>query len=106
MPTYLAGFSVVANIAGSLACLAQTDVKRLIAYSSVGHMGFIGLGIATMSPEGLNGALYANLAHGIITGLLFFLAGAIKDRSEEHTSELQSHVNLVCRLLLEKKKTL
>ena len=49
---YLAGFSTVAIIVGSLACLAQTDVKRLIAYSSVGHMGFIGLGIATMSPAG------------------------------------------------------
>jgi NADH-quinone oxidoreductase subunit M len=85
---YLAGFSVVAIIAGSLACLAQTDVKRLIAYSSVGHMGFIGLGIATMSPAGLNGALYANLAHGIITGLLFFLAGAIKDRHD--TSDLRT----------------
>ncbi|HWD80446.1 MAG TPA: NADH-quinone oxidoreductase subunit M [Kribbella sp.] len=85
---YLAGFSVVAIIAGSLACLAQTDVKRLIAYSSVGHMGFIGLGIATMSPEGLNGALYANIAHGIITGLLFFLAGAIKDRHD--TSDLRA----------------
>ncbi|GAA1157037.1 NADH-quinone oxidoreductase subunit M [Kribbella jejuensis] len=85
---YLAGFSVVAIIAGSLACLAQTDVKRLIAYSSVGHMGFIGLGIATMSPEGLNGALYANIAHGVITGLLFFLAGAIKDRHD--TSDLRA----------------
>jgi NADH-quinone oxidoreductase subunit M len=85
---YLAGFSTVAIIAGSLACLAQTDVKRLIAYSSVGHMGFIGLGISTMSPEGLSGALYANIAHGIITGLLFFLAGAIKDRHD--TSDLRA----------------
>ena len=85
---YLAGFSTVAIIAGSLACLAQTDVKRLIAYSSVGHMGFIGLGIATMSPEGLSGALFANLAHGVITGLLFFLAGAIKDRHD--TSDLRA----------------
>jgi NADH-quinone oxidoreductase subunit M len=85
---YLAGLSTVAIIAGSLACLAQTDVKRLIAYSSVGHMGFIGLGIATMSPEGLNGALFANIAHGIITGLLFFLAGAIKDRHD--TSDLRA----------------
>ncbi|MDX6252406.1 MAG: NADH-quinone oxidoreductase subunit [Kribbellaceae bacterium] len=85
---YLAGFSTVAIIAGSLACLAQTDVKRLIAYSSVGHMGFIGLGISTMSPEGLSGALFANIAHGIITGLLFFLAGAIKDRHD--TSDLRA----------------
>jgi NADH-quinone oxidoreductase subunit M len=51
-------------------------------------MGFIGLGIATMSPEGLNGALFANIAHGIITGLLFFLAGAIKDRHD--TSDLRA----------------
>jgi NADH-quinone oxidoreductase subunit M len=85
---YLAGFSTVAIIAGSLVCLAQTDVKRLIAYSSVGHMGFIGLGIATMSPEGLSGALFANIAHGLITGLLFFLAGAIKDRHD--TSDLRA----------------
>ncbi|TWD79615.1 NADH-quinone oxidoreductase subunit M [Kribbella amoyensis] len=85
---YLAGFSTVAIVAGSLACLAQTDVKRLIAYSSVGHMGFIGLGIATLSPEGLTGALFANIAHGVITGLLFFLAGAIKDRHD--TSDLRT----------------
>lgn len=85
---YLAGFSTVAIVAGSLACLAQTDVKRLIAYSSVGHMGFIGLGIATLSPAGLSGALFANIAHGVITGLLFFLAGAIKDRHD--TSDLRT----------------
>jgi len=85
---YLAGFSTVAIIAGSLACLGQTDVKRLIAYSSVGHMGFIGLGIASLSDAGLKGALFANIAHGIITGLLFFLAGAIKDRHD--TSDLRT----------------
>jgi NADH-quinone oxidoreductase subunit M len=85
---YLAGFATVAIIAGSLACLAQTDVKRLIAYSSVGHMGFIVLGISTLSQAGLHGALFANIAHGIITGLLFFLAGAIKDRHD--TSDLRT----------------
>ncbi|TDW88022.1 MULTISPECIES: NuoM family protein [Kribbella] len=85
---YLGAFSTVAIVAGSLACLAQTDVKRLIAYSSVGHMGFIGLGISTLSPAGLRGALFANIAHGLITGLLFFLAGAIKDRHD--TSDLRT----------------
>ncbi|MGW7679555.1 complex I subunit 4 family protein [Kribbella sp. NPDC054772] len=85
---YLGAFATVAVVAGSLACLAQTDVKRLIAYSSVGHMGFIVLGIATMSPAGLRGALFANIAHGVITGLLFFLAGAIKDRHD--TSDLRA----------------
>ena len=52
----------------------------MIAYSSVGHMGFVLLGIATLTPVGLNAALFANVAHGLITGLLFFLVGAIKER--------------------------
>ncbi|WP_179888990.1 NADH-quinone oxidoreductase subunit M [Streptomyces sp. G9] len=83
---YLAAFAVVGIVYGSLACLAlartgaKGDLKRLIAYSSVGHMGFVLLGIATMTPTGINGALFANIAHGLITGLLFFLVGAIKDR--------------------------
>ncbi|MEV6423036.1 NADH-quinone oxidoreductase subunit M [Streptomyces sp. NPDC051662] len=83
---YLAAFAVVGIIYGSLACLALAkqgaggDLKRLIAYSSVGHMGFVLLGIATMTPTGVNGALFANIAHGLITGLLFFLVGAVKER--------------------------
>ncbi|OKK05905.1 NADH-quinone oxidoreductase subunit M [Streptomyces sp. CB03234] len=83
---YLAAFATAGIIYGSLACLslartgAKGDLKRLIAYSSVGHMGFVLLGIATMTPTGVNGALFANIAHGLITGLLFFLVGAIKDR--------------------------
>ena len=83
---YLAAFAVTGIIYGSLACLAlvrpgtKGDFKRLIAYSSVGHMGFVLLGISTMTPTGVNGALFANIAHGLITGLLFFLVGAIKDR--------------------------
>jgi NADH-quinone oxidoreductase subunit M len=84
---YLAAFAVVGIIYGSLACLAlakrgaKGDLKRLIAYSSVGHMGFVLLGIATMTPTGVNGALFANIAHGLITGLLFFVVGALKDRT-------------------------
>ncbi|MEU7327477.1 NADH-quinone oxidoreductase subunit M [Streptomyces parvus] len=83
---YLAAFAAVGIVYGSLACLAlarpgaKGDLKRLIAYSSVGHMGFVLLGIATMTPTGVNGALFANIAHGLITGLLFFLVGAVKDR--------------------------
>jgi NADH-quinone oxidoreductase subunit M len=79
---YLGAFAVVGIIYGSLACLAQRDLKRLIAYSSVGHMGFVLLGIATLTPTGVNGALFANVAHGLITGLLFFLVGGIKDRHQ------------------------
>lgn len=84
---YLAALAVAGIIYGSLACLAlaregaKGDLKRLIAYSSVGHMGFVLLGIATMTPTGVNGALFANIAHGLITGLLFFLVGGLKDRT-------------------------
>lgn len=84
---YLAALAAVGIIYGSLACLALVrkgaggDLKRLIAYSSVGHMGFVLLGIASMTPTGVNGALFANIAHGLITGLLFFMVGALKDRT-------------------------
>ncbi|MEO3785700.1 NADH-quinone oxidoreductase subunit M [Actinocorallia sp. B10E7] len=77
---WLGCLAVVGIIYGSLACLAQTDLKRLIAYSSIGHMGFVLLGIATLTATGLNAALFGNIAHGLITGLLFFLAGSIKER--------------------------
>jgi NADH-quinone oxidoreductase subunit M len=83
---YLAAFAVVGILYGALACLAQRDLKRLIAFSSVGHMGFVLLGIATLTPIGIDGALFANVAHGLITGLLFFLVGAIKDR--HHTADI------------------
>jgi NADH-quinone oxidoreductase subunit M len=83
---YLAAFAVVGILYGALACLAQRDLKRLIAFSSVGHMGFVLLGIATLTPIGIDGALFANIAHGLITGLLFFLVGAIKDR--HHTADI------------------
>ncbi|GIG89724.1 complex I subunit 4 family protein [Plantactinospora endophytica] len=78
--------AVAAIIVGSLVCLAQSELKRLIAYSSVGHMGFVLLGIATLSATGIQAALIGNIAHGVITGLLFFLAGAVKDRA--HTGAL------------------
>jgi NADH-quinone oxidoreductase subunit M len=82
----LGTLAVAAIVVGALVCLAQTELKRLIAYSSVGHMGFVLLGIATLSAAGIQAALIGNLAHGVVTGLLFFLAGAIKDRA--HTGEL------------------
>jgi NADH-quinone oxidoreductase subunit M len=85
---YLGAFAVVGILYGALACLAQRDLKRLIAFSSVGHMGFVLLGIATLTPVGINGALFANVAHGLITGLLFFLVGAVKDR--HHTADLDA----------------
>ncbi|WP_059012805.1 complex I subunit 4 family protein [Streptomyces specialis] len=100
---YLGAFAVAGIVYGSLACLALVrpspdhpsrkgsalprsrgaggDLKRLVAYSSIGHMGFVLLGVATLTPTGVNGALFANVAHGLITGLLFFLVGALKERT-------------------------
>jgi NADH-quinone oxidoreductase subunit M len=81
--------AVVGIVYAALACLALArggDLKRLIAFSSVGHMGFVLLGIATLTPVGIQGALIGNIAHGLITGLLFFLVGSVKDRF--HTSEI------------------
>jgi NADH-quinone oxidoreductase subunit M len=77
---WLGAFAVVGIVYGALACLAQRDLKRMIAYSSIGHMGFVLLGFATLTPVGMNAALFGNVAHGLITGLLFFLAGSLKSR--------------------------
>jgi NADH-quinone oxidoreductase subunit M len=81
----LGAFGTVGIVYGALACMAQVrrggDFKRLIAYSSVGHMGFVLLGIATLTRIGIDGALFASVAHGLITGLLFFIAGGFKERT-------------------------
>ncbi len=82
----IAILAVIAIIYGSLACLAQTDMKRLIAFSSVGHMGFVMLGIATLTDVGINAAVIGMVAHGLITGMLFFLAGSMQHRY--HTREM------------------
>ena len=72
--------AVIAIVYAALACLAQRDLKRLIAFSSVGHMGFVMLGIATLTEIGINAAIFGMVAHGIITGMLFFEVGSIYDR--------------------------
>jgi NADH-quinone oxidoreductase subunit M len=77
---WIAGLAVIGIIYGALCCLAQTDMKRLIAFSSVAHMGFVMLGIATLTDFGINAAIFGMVAHGIITGMLFFVAGSVKDR--------------------------
>lgn len=82
----IAVLSVIGIVYGSLACLAQTDVKRLIAFSSVGHMGFVMLGISTLTDVGINASIIGMVAHGLITGLLFFLAGSMAHRY--HTREM------------------
>ncbi|MBU1494545.1 MAG: NADH-quinone oxidoreductase subunit M [Actinomycetota bacterium] len=82
----IAILAVIAIVYGSLACLAQTDMKRLIAFSSVGHMGFVMLAISTLTEAGLNAAVIGMVAHGVITGLLFFIAGSMAHRY--HTREM------------------
>src|SRR5690606_22262932 len=82
----MAILAAIGIIYGSLACLAQTDMKRLIAFSSVGHMGFVMLGISTLTDVGINASIIGMVAHGLITGLLFFIAGSMSHRY--HTREM------------------
>jgi NADH-quinone oxidoreductase subunit M len=82
----IAVLGTIAIIYGSLCCLAQRDLKRLIAFSSVGHMGFVMLGIATLTPAGINAAVFGMVAHGVITGMLFFCAGSVHERY--HTRDI------------------
>jgi NADH-quinone oxidoreductase subunit M len=83
---WIAVLAVIAIVYAALACLAQRDLKRLIAFSSVGHMGFVMLGIATLTDVGINAAIYGMVAHGVITGMLFFLAGSLSERY--HTRQI------------------
>jgi len=83
---YIGGLAVIGIIYGALGCLAQTDMKRLIAFSSVAHMGFVMLGISTLTSFGMSAAMFGMVAHGLITGMLFFVAGSVKERY--HTLEI------------------
>lgn len=78
---------IVSIIYGSLNALAMRDLKKMIAYSSVAHMGFVLLGIASLTPEGVNGALFQMFSHGILSALLFLLAGVIYDRTGDRLIE-------------------
>ncbi len=78
---YFIAVSIISIIYGSLVALGQTDMKKLVAYSSVGHMGFVTLGIFLLNLDGLQGALLQMISHGITTGALFMMIGAIYERS-------------------------
>lgn len=88
--------AVIGIIYGALCCLAQTDMKRLIAFSSVAHMGFTMLGISTLTDFGINAAMFGMVAHGLITGMLFFLAGSVKHRF--HTLAIRDLKGLLIRI--------
>lgn len=84
--------AVVGIIYGALVAMVQTDVKKLVAYSSVSHMGYIVLGLFAFNEIGLTGSLYQMLNHGISTGALFFLVGMIYERT--HTREISAYGGL------------
>ncbi|MEW6095595.1 MAG: NADH-quinone oxidoreductase subunit M [bacterium] len=77
----LAILGLINIIYGAFVAMAQTDLKKMIAYSSISHMGYVLLGIAALTPTGLNGALLQCFNHGVITGALFMLVGVIYDRA-------------------------
>jgi len=92
MTPIMLGLSVVAIIYGAVICLAQTDLKRLIAYSSVSHMGFVTLGIFALNTQGLEGGILQMLNHGVVTGALFLSVGVVYDRT--HTRQIADYGGL------------
>ena len=87
------GLSVIAVIYTSLVALAQEDMKKLIAYSSVAHMGFVTLGIFTFTQQGLDGSMFQMLSHGVVSAALFLCVGVVYDRL--HTREIGRYGGLV-----------
>jgi NADH-quinone oxidoreductase subunit M len=88
--------SVCAIIITSLVALVQTDIKKLIAYSSVAHMGFVTMGIFAGNALGLQGAIFQMLSHGLVSGALFFAVGVVYDRM--HTRDITAYGGLVERM--------
>ncbi len=89
---WLALLAVIGIIYGALVAMVQPDMKKLVAYSSVSHLGFVVLGICAMNVQGVQGALYQMLAHGISTGGLFLLVGMLSDR--RHTRLISEYGGL------------
>ncbi len=88
--------SAIAIVYTSLVALAQSDMKKLIAYSSVAHMGYVTMGIFTANQQGIDGAIFQMLSHGFISGALFLCVGVIYDRM--HTREIDAYGGLVNRM--------
>ncbi len=88
--------SVIAIVYTSLVALMQEDIKKLIAYSSVAHMGFVTMGIFAANAQGLQGAIFQMLAHGLVSGALFLCVGVVYDRM--HTREIAAYGGLVNRM--------
>ncbi len=88
--------SIIAIIYTSLVALVQTDMKKLIAYSSIAHMGFVTLGIFTLTSQGVSGAVIQMLSHGIVASALFLCVGIVYDRV--HTRDIERYGGLVARM--------
>jgi NADH-quinone oxidoreductase subunit M len=88
--------SVVAIVYTSLVALAQEDMKKLIAYSSVAHMGFVTMGIFSLTHQGIEGGIFQMLSHGVVSGALFLCVGVVYDRM--HTREIAAYGGLVERM--------
>ena len=87
---------MIAIIYTSLVAMMQEDMKKLIAYSSVAHMGFVTMGIFALNQQGLDGAIFQMICHGFISGALFLIVGVIYDRM--HTREIAAYGGLVVRM--------
>ncbi|GAB3548032.1 NADH-quinone oxidoreductase subunit M [Spirosoma fluminis] len=89
----LAILGTLSIVYGGLNALAQNDVKKMIAYSSVSHMGFVLLGVASLTAEGINGAVYQMVSHGVLSAMLFLIAGVVYDRT--HDRRIDSYRGLM-----------
>jgi NADH-quinone oxidoreductase subunit M len=89
----MAVLSIIAIIYGALACLMQKDWKKLVAYSSVSHLGFCTLGIFALNPAGIAGSIIQQINHGISTGMLFLIVGVVYER--RHTREIAEYGGLL-----------
>ena len=88
--TFIGIVGVISIVYGALNAMASKDLKRLIAYSSVSHMGFVLLGLASLTPEGVTGAIYQMVSHGIISAMLFLIVGVLYDRTHNRTIDFYS----------------
>jgi NADH-quinone oxidoreductase subunit M len=96
MANFVFTLSVIAIIYTSLVALVQEDMKKLIAYSSVAHMGYVTMGIFAANQQGIDGAIFQMISHGFISGALFLCVGVIYDRM--HTREIEAYGGLVNRM--------
>ena len=79
----MAGIGAISIVYGAFNALAMSDLKKLVAYSSVSHMGFVLLGIASFTAEGMQGAIFQLLSHGVLSALLFLIVGVLYDRTHD-----------------------